>query len=256
MFFAYSDVLKRTVDISEAYDLEEIYSCPNIKCEAKFKIKSPTGKPAKHFAKLGSTEHMTNCPYDLKDNYNQETNNIIKYSLEEILNDNTVDTSVKREHKTIKASVSNESSEKTTKYVRTTKALVNFCLQNELSTEYLDGQTINDILVDDRNVALNRKAKGVNGIRLIIGKTVRFQKSFENCYIEVQIFSNQKPDVHLNCKVYMDENQLTEIVKYILKTFSQFKNYPIAVFSNWKIDKDFHISTRVQSEKQIVIKFK
>jgi len=250
MFTAFSKSKNEEVSIKNEYNLSEEFLCPNPKCSAKFKIKSPNGKKAKHFAKTHDSVHIDKCPYDLGLGAFCNDDNLVKYEINEIFNQIN---ETKKNNSSIFVTTKSENNESSTKYIRTVKQLVQFCIANELEQEYLSGKTVNDIMVDCRNVNKSKKYEGVTGILILLGETYKYSDK-EKCF-EFFIKSRSNSKLHLNCKVYMDTEVLTEIKKYLFDTYGDIKGHPIAIFGDWKIDDKYNVSCILKNKKHLILKF-
>ncbi len=251
MFEAYSIREKRIVNAKDQYDAKEIFICPDPSCNGELKLKSINGKKAKHFSCMpGLKKHSSDCPYSISRNYTDE-DKLIMYPITSIMetaqnpNENTTE----------ETNTAINTHSRNTFYIRTPKQLLNFCLTQDLLTEYCDGQTINDIIVDHRNVGYGLY-KGFSGVKLVVGKTIRFQvNEFDYNFILFQVRSHHS-NRWLKAKAYVS-NQLTEkILKYYLDTYdNKFSGHNIAVLADWKIDEEYNVSCHITHDRNVIIRF-
>lgn len=253
MFYAYSTKSQRVVNIKEAYDLKEEFRCPNTNCTALFTIHSATGKRAKHFSRKPSTPHIFGCPYEHGDALYAQPERVVKYPLDAILHgvsDNIRVTSVK----TIQKRNQHGNEEPSGKiYVRTPYALYKFCFNNELSTEYCDGLTVDDIYLSSCNLVKNARFRGIQGVRLVLGETSP-SDSIDTLYMTVKAFSKNGKRVTLHIAVHMTPKLLNEIKQYLISTYGRFEGNPIAVLGNWETKEAYWSKSSVTDQRNIILR--
>lgn len=249
MFEAYSTRVKKVVNVKECYDATEIFLCPDPQCKGELKLKSINGKKAKHFSSMpGLTKHSPDCPYSIPRNYTDETS-LVKYSVESIMASNLEPNETPATNKKI-TSVSGASREAL--YVRTPKQLLNYCLTHELSAEYVIGKTINDIIVDHRNVGIELY-KGFSGIRLVVGKTIFFDQKENSISFVVRSHSTKR---YLVAKIYVTRKLKDKIINYYLGSYNnKFGGHNIAALADWIIDCKYNISARIEHDRNVIIRF-
>lgn len=250
MFSAYSEKIKDTINIQDAYDLEEIFCCPNRQCGAKFTIRSATGKKTKYFGRLPSTPHATGCNFENGDARYSQPNMQTRYSLEDILQGKTRNTNQENQQQDKKTTSSGENILR----INTPKRLLKFCLMNPLKTEYLPGIRIDDILLDERNLFANGRFEGVEGIRMLIGETVQSYKSNE-LRVLLSAVSKYGKRVYLHASAYMDSQYVQYIRKHIISTYGSFEGHRIAICGEWKIDRKYYISCKISNKDNVILKF-
>lgn len=249
MYIAYSEVLHRTVNVNEVFDLNEAFCCPNRKCTAKLKIKGTTGKIAKHFARLPSTPHIEGCEYENGDSRYVQPELQQRSSLDDIFGD-FIDPNTRPGTPTGKRTSSANSN---VLRINTPGKLLKFCRMNTLTTEYLPGITVDSIIVDERNLISNSKYKGIEGLRIIVGETLKFESN--KLYLQVKAVSEKGGLKYLNAVVTVDAALLRYVIKHILETQNnKFKGYKLAVFGNWTKDKTYWSSCTVENQKHIILK--
>ena len=248
MYIAYSEVLRDNVNINAAFDLNEVFCCPNKYCTAKFKIKGATGKRAKHFFRLSSTPHIEGCDYENGDSRYEQPSLQIRSTLEEILGDN-VDPSTKSGRPS-KGKETRSSSNMLC--INTPRKLLKFCRINSLKTEYSPGIKVNDIILDERNLLNNENYKGINGVRLVVGETVKY--SGNKLYMVTKATSRYGSTKYLNTIIEIDSALFQKIKKYIIETQNgTFKGFKLAVFGVWRKDKDYWSFCAVYNQKNIIL---
>lgn len=251
MFEAYSIREKRIVNAKDQYDAKEIFICPDPSCNGELKLKSINGKKAKHFSCMpGLKKHSSDCPYSISRNYTDE-DKLIMYPITSIMEtaQNPNENTTAENSSTINAHSRN------TFYIRTPKQLLNFCLTQDLSTEYCNGQTINDIIVDHRNVGCGLY-KGFSGVKLVVGKTILFQANgFDDNFILFQVRSRSS-NRWLKAKVYVSTQLKDKIVKHYRETYAnKFGGHNIAVLADWKIDEKYNVSCHITRDRNVIIRF-
>lgn len=250
MYVAYSEILHRMVNVSEAFDLKEIFCCPNRNCSARLVIRGATGKRAKHFLTLSSATHINGCEYENLDGRYQRPELQQKSSLEDIFDDFSnpkTNPGTSGEKKT---------SSKGTGILRinTPSKLLSFCRWNPLETEYLQGITVNDIIVDERNLIRDRKFEGVVGLRLIVGETVKYEGN--QIYLVTKVTTEGGLPKYLNTTINLEPDLFREVKKYILETQNgRFRGFKLAVFGIWKKDREYWSSCEVFNQKHVILKF-
>lgn len=246
--FSARDKDGKIVNIKNVFNVNEQFCCLNENCTAKFIIKSPNSYKAKHFARLPSTQHVENCIYNMVSHvYNPD--NVVKLSLEQILFRNK---SNKNEEKT-HSKRNNDTKNSKNFIISTPKQLFNYCLSNPLYTEYLNGKTINDIVVDARNI--DKKYKGIQGIALVVGNIVYINS--KKIVLRVMVHKDGTPN-YLTATAFTSDKQIEEIKKYLEKSYNTkcFKGLPIAVFGNWKLDAKYRISSTITIKQNIIYRLK
>jgi hypothetical protein len=255
MFVAYSKERQRQVDVSEAYDLNEIFCCLDSTCSAEMRIRGVNSATSKHFAVVrGLTPHKHGCFYGSNFKVIVNDNNLIKSSLADILN------GASRNAKNGgNAVVGNQNTHdigvRDKRYIRTPKELLNFCLSNKLETEYADGITVNDIIVDSRNLANNGYFEGVTGIKLVLGHTVRYDISNNILCFETKTYLSEDSELKLKLRVNMHHANLLTLNKYIFGTYNGFSGNPVAVLGDWTSDETGCSECTSLSNRTVLFKF-
>lgn len=250
MFRAYSKPKQKSVNVEDEFNLNEEFLCLNPKCSAKFRIKSPTGKKSKHFARLKSTPHIQGCPYEKGNNKYLNNDKIIKNSLESIfLNEKN---SHERMPQYKNQNPSKNTSETDFIYIRTTKQLLKYCITNDLETEYRDGLTVNDIIFDHRNLSYSGNFMGISGMRLILAETINYD-SPNSLNLKLYGRTKHKKELTLHIRVILAPHILQKITSYMIDTYGNFKEHSLAILGDWKIDKKYHIFCRLADESHIII---
>jgi len=250
MFDAYSKEKGRRENIKDVYNLSETFCCLNPDCMALFSIRSANGKTTKHFLRHSSTPHISGCPYNFNGVSFNDNDFTIKSSVESILAG--AGTSIDRETaRTIIISETNQ--ENQIEYIRTPKQLRNFCLYSSLDTIYSDNVTINDIVLDSRNLAEKKRYEGVTGIRLLTGQTIKYENSSKSILIKTEARSKVGTRFTLYAKVYMLSDMFMKAKKYILESNGKvFSGYTIAVLGNWKIVEKYTVSCELTQGRNII----
>lgn len=248
LFEAFSKTKNRVVNVEEEYDLNEIFYCPNSECNVPLKIKSPSGKKRKHFAKLKNHCHIEDCPYDKKNKYQQSMDsNFNKLSVEDIFNNRRTNQSakVKDNTKTITANKHKAIN------IATPLQLYKFCIQNSLDTVYLEDIVVNDIIVDYRNLIKDKLYFGIEGLRLVVAKTYRYSLKDNSIMLYL---NSEKYTLHLT--IYLDTLLLNEVLKYIFDTYESFSGHTIAIMGVWEKESNFNSVSVIVHENHIMYKLK
>lgn len=250
MFMAYSETKNKIVDVSDEYNLEEIFSCPDVNCPAKLKIKSPFGKTAKHFAQLKSKPHSPECIYASGNNRYLATKPQVRLDIEDIYAGSSIHNAVVHNQ-----SIGEQRSSvphTRTKQIRTPRDLYEFCVINRLSAEYQNGKTVADIVLDSRNLSKRICFVGVEGLRLVIGETVKYDGN--DMIIKVQGRDKSDSPIWLTAHLKMYSSLMQEMRRYLFDTYGNIKGHKIAVFEKWKTDSSYHISCTVNNRQHLIYK--
>lgn len=256
MFEAYSQSKNMIVNVKDEFNLKEIFLCPNDDCKAELKIKGVTGPRAKHFAKTRNSTHNEDCPYNSLNSRYINSENVVKSTIYDIYNN--LNNAIQKEKNTIK-SKNNYSSNKeyNTVHIKTPRQLYYFCINNSLLTEYSSDLKVNDIVLDSRNLLDKSNAKGINGIRLVIAKTIDYIKY--NNILELELSKEIKGGriITTHLSVNMDKQLFNNIVNHILCTYNnKFKGHTIAILGNWYTTKPFNIACTIKNKNHIIFKIK
>lgn len=250
MFVAYSKVLHRDVNVNEMFDLNEIFCCSNRNCSARLVIRGSTGKRAKHFLTLSSAAHIEGCEYENLDGRYQRPELQKRSSIEDIFND-LRDPS--RQPGTPKKKATSSGGSGILR-INSPRKLRDFCRYNTLETEYMSGITVNDIILDERNVIRDRNYEGISGLRMLVGETYKFDD--KGIYLVTKAPSQDGKVKYLNTIVMMDRGLLQDVKKYILDTQNnKFKGYRLSVFGYWRKDKMYWSSCEVTNQEHVILKW-
>lgn len=252
MFYAYSKKLNKTVYSEDVTDLNDTFLCLNPNCNAEYIIKGINSERKAHFCHKHSKPHIIGC--EVIDDLSKyiDDDSIVKSSLSNIYNHK------RTLHKNTTNTNSNIHTGKINKkrtYIETTKALYYYCIANSLDTLFEDGLTINDIVVDSRNICNNANFEGVTGLRLIIGYTTRFYVNDYSISIKTSTTTKHGKNVSLNCKICLPNEQFYQIKKYLFDTFNSFSGHAIAILAEWTIDEKYYVSCKVDEPTNVVYKF-
>ena len=251
MFEAYSDKQGKIVDISQAWDIKELYHCPNPHCSALFRIRCATGDRAKHFCRSKETPHSPGCTYEFGSKEYIDSGAFIKSDLETIFSRGTPKGGHSFGAKRV-STFSDVSSR--TQYISTPRQLLTYCVSNQLSTEYLPGIKVDDIILDNRNLACKRRYEGITGLRLLVAK---YDKPFGPDMIQLRLTASRKyrGDVFIKAWIRMPTEHFLEIKKHIDDTYVKkgISNPTIAVLGKWKIEDKYLISCYSEDLKHIIL---
>lgn len=252
MFEAYSYTTRDVVGVENAYDIEEVFSCPNPHCSAKFIIRSADGKKKKHFARKPSTPHVKGCFYNIPVDSSFTNKNSIKTSVEEIF---YAADQEKKQVPNIRRAVTSKNSTEYPIYIRTPKQLLKFCTSNKLDTVYMNNILVKDVILDSRNLAEHQQAEGIEGIRLLAGETSGkyYCTRKQTLYFHVFGHSNSNIPLTLHASVVIPERSFyDQIIKYLYTGDETRK--PIVVFGDWVIDKKFNVSCTLNRKSNVLYK--
>lgn len=254
MFEALSKTKNAIIAAKDVYDVNEIFKCPNPNCPAELKLRSVNGKRAKHFfCGKNMLKHSADCPFSLS-LVSIPTELVEKNTLEEIfknaqIKDMSCQNTLSQEKNT---AISNAPRA----YVRTPKQLLQFCLGHALETEYTDNLMVDDIIVDSRNLQANGKFKGVSGLRLIVGETIKFDNPTLSILFKVSSISTTGKPLMLYCTVFTSKELLNKVANHYNNTYGKFGRHSIAVLGKWEIDSNYHISCLVERDRNLIMVFK
>lgn len=248
MFYAYSFSLNDTINISQVKNPNEQFGCLNRNCSAKFTPKALNSSRAGHFCRLRTTPHSEGCLYVLESSKYHNTKELDKHTLYDILNSQSKNNKVSTSH-------SNFNERRTTNNVHTPKQLLAFCVSNPIDSVYMDDVTVGDIIIDSRNIKHNALFRGTNGIRIILGTTLRFDLSNNSIIFLVTAPTNKGGCVTLYATVYAEREQIQPVLDYILNKNKTFKKHHIAVMGEWEKVSDYKMETTITNANQIIFRF-
>lgn len=255
MFEAYSQSKGKIVNVKDEFDLNEIFLCPNPQCGAKLTLRSVNGKMAKHFARLRSSQHIEGCPYNNGQQGYVDSEDMIKYSLEDIYSSQSHLRGKDLPHSKTPTNKDYVHIDKVEpKFIRTPKQLYYFCINNALDTPYTDNLTVGDIVLDSRNLQYNANFRGISGLRLVIAETIKYD--FHEKYIKLRLYQRTIHNKFLNLTVtvYLERNLIENAIDYIIKTHGRFGGYHVAILGNWSIDEEYHISCTLNDKNHLLLK--
>lgn len=252
MFYAYSNKYNMSFYAGDVTDLSDTFKCLNPECSAEYFLKAINSKRSTHFCKKISTDHIKGCIYETeKKDYIEKENTIIKSDIIDIYSSerpNLKTTYPVTKHPSC-------SSKEKSIYIRTPKQLLYFCISNPLSTIYKDKITVNDIVVDERNLNIDAKFRGFSGLKLLIGNTVKYNEVDKSILLKVAQTTKNKKEIFLSATIFFSEEQFLEVKKYILDTYPKFSGHQIAVLEEWHIDADYNIHCNVTSSRNVIYRF-
>ncbi len=239
MFVAFSNKLQCPISAKDVTDLSDTFKCPNCNCSAKYIIKA-TGSTARsaHFAKKRLEYHIPNCPYKNENHRYIDKGEFIKISIEDILNHEFLNKAEEHKDDSITQHTENDNAKH---YIRTPKQLFQYCISNDIDTEYMDGLTVCDIFLDERSLCLNKNYIGKPGTYFVLGKTYRYNRDSNSVEMYLKSKTRNNKTLSLTITVTMKETHLNELIKHILGTFHSFAGHSIAVLGKWECDEMYHI---------------
>lgn len=250
MFEAYSFSLNDTINILQVKNPNEQFGCLNRNCSARFIAKSLNGSIAKHFCRLKTTPHISGCLYALESSKYHHTKSLDKFSIYDILNTNC------NHNNGHNSNSKNQGEHRVTNNIHTPKQLFSFCVSNPIDTVYMDNLTVGDIIIDSRNLKQNALFRGTNGIRIILGTTIKFDFSNNSITFQVNAPTKNNNGVTLTAVAYAEREMIELVVEYILKKHDRkFKNHHIAVMGNWEKTSEYNMKTSVTNVNQIIFRF-
>lgn len=254
MFEALSKTKNVIINAKDAYDMDEIYKCPNPNCPAELKLRSVNGKRTKHFfCGKNMHKHAPDCPFSLSLE-STPTELIEKNTLEDIFENAQIRDKNCHDTLTQKKKVGSPNVSKA--YVRTPKQLLQFCLGHDLKTKYTDNLMVDDIIIDSRNLQANGNFKGISGLRLIVGNTIKFDNATLSILFKVSCISTKGKRLTLYCTAFTSKELLNKVATHYNNTYGNFGGHSIAVFGKWEIDESYHISCIVDRDRNLIMIFK
>lgn len=255
MFYAYSKKFSRIMNVTEITDLSDEFSCCNENCSAKFFVKGLNSHKAAHFCKKPSTSHAENCPYASSSSTYIDSENLVKTSLERILEGN-----VNKQKRQSRSTINhcNNSDKQELKYIRTPKALLTYCLSNDMNTLYLEEMRIKDFFVSSQTLSLQKYYYGIKSTKLILGKIMQYDDKYKDRYtaLKLSVTSDRNSRHRLTLWVVITDKKIyKEIINYLFNTFDSFSDHPIAVLGSWEITEPYTSECVVSNPKNIIYKF-
>lgn len=233
-------------------DLNDIFLCLNPQCEAEYYIKGINSERKVHFCHKHNKPHIKGCPYDMGLTKYLDDDNIVKSSLQDIYSH------IRRTAKNISSVHCDYSVQGAFRktYINTTKDLFYFCISNPLNTIYESEVTINDIIVDKRNICDSANFKGFHGLRLVVGDTIKYDLTQKYIRLRTSTITKNGKTIHFDSIVHMEYNQIHEIIRYILDTFNNtFSGHTLAVLGEWTNPEKYLVECIVKEPTNIVYKF-
>ena len=250
MFDAYSFSLNDVISISQVKNANEQFGCLNRECNARFIPKALNSNISKHFCRLPTAPHTDGCPYVMESSRYHSTKILDKYTLEDILNLNNNANYNNRNNDNRRKEL------RETENVHTPRQLLIYCISNSINTIYIDDITVGDIIIDSRNIKRNALFRGVNGIRILLGTTVKFDVINRTIIFSIMSTTKDNKAVTLTATIKSNLKIFDLVVGYYLKRYNnRFKGHQIAVMGDWVADKKYHMITTIKNPKQIIFNF-
>lgn len=249
MFDAYSFSLNDVINISQVKNANEQFGCLNRECTAKFIPKALNSNISKHFCRLPTTSHIDGCLYVMESSRYHYTKILDKYTLEDILNlnNNVNDESHNNNN--------HRNEQRKSENVHTPRQLLIYCMSNSIDTIYIDDITVGDIIIDSRNIKQNAMFRGINGIKILLGTTVKFDVINKTIIFCVTSPTKNNKSVTLTATVKSDQKTFDLVVGYYLKRYNnKFKGHQIAVMGDWIKTVEYHMETNIKHSKQIIFR--
>lgn len=249
MRVVYSFKLGHDVNINEVTDTNEIFGCLNRACPAHYKIRAINSNVNTHFGRLPSTRHIKGCVYNFNCQEFLNNTDLIKSDLTSIFQ------GVNLSRQSVQRSTGSHILHAAPKYIRTPRQLLYYCLANSLETQYTDKLTVNDIILDNRNLLYNGNFQGIEGLRLLLAQTVKYDKRSFSIFLKVTSVTANGKNIALNAEVRLSKEQFNEILEFIFGTFDSFGGHYIAVLGMWSKIRKYNIETIVENAKNVIYKF-
>lgn len=252
MFYAISKKYNDVVCASNVTDLNDTFLCLNSQCKAEYFIKGINSERKAHFCHKHNKPHIQGCPYDMGLTKYLDNEGIVKSSLQDIY------AHIRKPIEKVPTVSSNKHSIQNSyrkTYINTTKDLFYFCTTNPLNTVYENKTTINDIIVDSRNICNNANFRGFSGLRLVVGYTIRYDFPQKYILLKTETITKYGKLVYFFSTIHMEVNQICEIKNYLFDTFGAFSGYPIAVFGEWSNPKLHEVECTVVEPTNVIYKF-
>lgn len=252
MFYAISKKYNDVVCASNVTDLNDIFLCLNSQCKAEYFIKGINSERKAHFCHKHSTPHIQGCPYDMGLTKYLNNDDIVKSSLQDIYAH--IRKPIKKAP-TIHVNKQPKQNASRKTYINTTKDLFYFCTTNSLDTIYENKTTINDIIVDSRNICSKGLFKGFSSLRLVVGYTIKYDFPKRFILLKTEAVTKYGKTIDLYSTIYMETNQIKEIKDYLFGTFGTFTGYPVAVLGKWSNSRLFNIECTINEPTNVIYKF-
>jgi hypothetical protein len=253
MYSAYSIKNNKIMNIHEVTDLNDTFTCPNEQCSAEYFIKAICSEKAAHFCHNYHKPHIPGCIYAVDKKDYQDNNNMIKSELIDIYeHERNV---IRKPAKSPKNKVTKKSTNLI--YINSTKALLSYCLSNDVNTIYDEKKqiAIKDFFVDARTVCNNSNFEGVNGLKFLVGNTTKYNNDLNSICFNVSTITSRGKKINLHATVILSSSQFFEIKKYIFNTFKKFSGHSIAVLGIWEITEKYNVLCSVNEPTNVVYKF-
>ena len=99
--------------------------------------------------------------------------------------------------------------------------------------------------------------RGVNGIRILLGNTVKYDAINKAITFCITSPTKNNRQVILTATVKTDQKIFDLVVRYYLKMYNnRFKGHQIAVMGDWEKTDEYHMETTINHPKQIIFRLK
>lgn len=218
----------------------EIFGCLYPNCPGQLKIRSLDGKVSPHFWSAPQcTPHSNTCIYNsLNQRYNSST--VVKSSLDDIF----ASASSPKTKSTNQLTSNATNGFKNSRYIRTPKQLLSYCINESLDSVYLNNIRVDDIILDYRNY--NTRYNDLlnshnNCLKLIFAHTIRYTDNTIFAYLSPypEVRDNSQYPIRYNYEIAIrpSTDLLKTAISVILRTKNnKFRDAPIAVFGKCSFD--------------------
>lgn len=119
----------------------------------------------------------------------------------------------------------------------------------------MSDRTISDIIVDCRTLFYNKYFEGFSGIKLVLGNTIRFNKSNSSITYVIKRNTKNGKRISLTATVIMNKDIFRDVINHILNTNEKFSSNQIAILGDWQTSSKYNIECTLLKKRNIIYKF-
>jgi hypothetical protein len=217
------------------------YFCPNPRCNARMFLWNVEGEKKSYFRASSNPKHTDHCPYGSDNSYNP--NNITEegFVSDDVIERMMLEREKQQKHDNETNNQGNGIQGET--FPHTIQQVYDMCKAYPCNNEF-NGQTIGQILIDDRSIYMY--PKGVFGYRLIEARSRKLLYKDTSIFLETPI-----GDMRYQLELKYKKPQLFKEIRELLYNN---RNHVIVVAGKWESSGKFNcFATKFNSKKQIKV---
>lgn len=220
------------------------YYCPNSRCNARMFIWNIDGENKSFFRASGNPGHVEHCPYGSDNTYNPANTKEDGFDSDVAISNLMLPVGAKKVTEINHKKKEEEIVESDKEVIPHTLNQIYYMCKAHYCKDTFNGQTIGQILVDDRSVYMY--PKGIFGYRIIEAKCRDYLYDDKNIYLETPI-----DGVKYYIKLAFKDAELFREIKNLIYGN---RNHVIAVAGKWESAERYdYFVTEFLSKRQIKI---